>query len=99
VDSNLDWGQGLLQVKDYMKYNNLGAVKLVYFGSINPLVYGVFAKPMRQQEAVKPEADLYLISATSLYDVYSKDHQAWQWARDLEPTDRIGESIFVYDMR
>lgn len=99
LDSNYDWGQGLIQARQYMDENDIGAVKFAYFGSVNPGLYGVLPKPMSQQETLQPEKDIYFISATALYDVYSKDHQAWLWAREREPTDRIGYSIFVYDMR
>lgn len=99
VDSDLDWGQGLIQVRDYMEANDLGVVKFSYFGSVNPGVYGIFLKPLSQEETLRPQKDVYLISVTNLYDVDSRDHQAWSWARYREPTARIGRSVFVYDLR
>ena len=37
-DSNVDWGQGLKQLKEYVKDRPL---KLAYFGSFTPLAYGL----------------------------------------------------------
>lgn len=39
--SNSDQGQGIVALKHYMDDNDIGSVKLSYFGSIDPAFYGV----------------------------------------------------------
>lgn len=36
LDSNLDWGQGLKDVRRYARENNIDKIYLAYFGAINP---------------------------------------------------------------
>lgn len=39
-DSNIDWGQGLADLKKYVERNNLGTVYLSYYGIDDPNKYG-----------------------------------------------------------
>jgi hypothetical protein len=41
VDSNLDWGQGLPSLKNYLEKNKVNDYQLAYFGSANPKEYGL----------------------------------------------------------
>jgi Dolichyl-phosphate-mannose-protein mannosyltransferase len=41
VDSNLDWGQDLKGLKQYMDQHQIRRIKLSYFGSANPAWYGI----------------------------------------------------------
>lgn len=45
-DSNIDWGQGLIVLKDYVDKNKVGRAKLSYYGTDDPNKYGFrgFAK-------------------------------------------------------
>jgi len=40
-DSNLDWGQDLVGLKNYLDRNNLASIKLSYFGISHPSAYGL----------------------------------------------------------
>jgi len=41
ADSNYDWGQGLIALKDYQDKNNITNLQFAYFGSVNPANYGI----------------------------------------------------------
>jgi 4-amino-4-deoxy-L-arabinose transferase-like glycosyltransferase len=41
VDSSLDWGQGLLELRDFMREENVDRIYLSYFGSGMPEGYGI----------------------------------------------------------
>ena len=41
VDSNLDWGQGLLELRAFMEEEGVQSVWLSYFGSVPPEAYGI----------------------------------------------------------
>ena len=45
-DSNLDWGQGVIQLREYMIKEKLDSVKLSYFGSAHPEKYGIASEPL-----------------------------------------------------
>jgi hypothetical protein len=38
------------------------------------------------------------ISATNLQNVYFSDKQFYDWLKKYEPVDKIGYSIFIYDL-
>ncbi len=40
-DSNLDWGQGLLALRDYQRNHPGERISLSYFGSVDPRVYEI----------------------------------------------------------
>ena len=38
LDSNLDWGQDLITLRDYMRRGNIDHVDLAYFGRVDPQI-------------------------------------------------------------
>ena len=40
-DSNVDWGQGLLALRDEMKQRGIGRIHLAYHGTADPALYGI----------------------------------------------------------
>jgi hypothetical protein len=44
TDSNIDWGQDLIMLRNYMDEHNIASVNLIYFGTANPRSYGVRCK-------------------------------------------------------
>jgi len=99
VDSNLDWGQDLKNLKTYMDRHHLEQIYLAYFGSAHVDYYGIQALPLPRR---KPEdlesrpAEVYAISATYLQSGYLGDTTAFSWLRQYEPFAKIGYSIFLY---
>ena len=99
VDSNLDWGQDLKNLKRYMDQNRLREIRLAYFGSAHVDYYGIRAKPLPMQKPDDLESrpsEVYAISATYLQSGYLGDVDAFSWLRQYEPVAKIGYSIFVY---
>jgi hypothetical protein len=99
VDSNLDWGQDLKNLKAYMDEHGLQEVHLAYFGSAHTDYYGIEALPLPIEKPAdlneRPPA-VYVISATYLQGGYLGDAAAFSWLRSYEPFAKIGYSIFLY---
>jgi hypothetical protein len=97
VDSNLDWGQDLKNLKKHMDGEGIQQVYLNYFGTADPAYYGVDFLPMPDHP---PAADdppaYYAISATSLQGVYAGGKTLAHWLAEYQPVGRVGYSIFVY---
>lgn len=91
VDSNLDWGQDLVGVGQFVRQNGLERINLFYFGTADPAYYGLQRPP-------RPEPGYYAVSATHLMGVYLPDHDYLAAFRALRPVTRIGHSIFVYKL-
>ena len=47
-DSNFDWGQGLLDLRAWMRDNNVDRVGLAYFGRVDPALYGIAYTPLTE---------------------------------------------------
>ncbi|HTW95805.1 MAG TPA: glycosyltransferase family 39 protein [Tepidisphaeraceae bacterium] len=45
-DSDYDWGQGLIDLRDWMQDQNVPAITLAYFGHVDPAVYGINFYPI-----------------------------------------------------
>jgi hypothetical protein len=108
VDSNLDWGQDLIGLKEYMQREGIKSVKLSYFGCVDPAIYGIEYEPLPgypryqwNQDFIpptlsNPEPGVYAISATCLQGGFFGNRDIFEWFRDRKPDAVIGHSIFVY---
>jgi len=78
ADSNLDWGNELYALRDFMKSRQIDEINLDYFGNVDPASYGIKYKP-----ADENSKGWVAISATDLVGAYGKhDFSAF---RALEP--------------
>jgi hypothetical protein len=109
VDSNLDWGQDLARLKDYMDRVGARSIKLSYFGTASPRHLGLTHEVLpgfnsyARFEAEWPAAralnpgDLVAISSTNLMGVYLEDPQLYRaWFSRLIPVATVGSSMVVY---
>ena len=104
VDSNLDWGQDLRGLKEYMESKNIGKVKLAYFGIADPQYHSISYEPISDQDLLDLEEGrftrgVFAVSATFLQGLYLPyERDRYQWFRNRLPTAQIGYSIFVYEV-
>jgi len=99
VDSNLDWGQDLKNLKKYMDTRGIQQLYLSYFGTADAAYYGVNFLPMPNHPPA-PDASpaYYAISATSLQNVYAQEARSAHWLAQYRPVDKVGYSIFIYKL-
>ena len=104
ADSDLDWGEGLVALHDYMAQRGLGPIALSYHGSASPALFGIrcswfedisFEPPV---VGVRPERGLLFVSATNLTGVYRGGDDPYRWLRAQKPIDVVGGTIYVYDL-
>ncbi len=108
VDSNLDWGQDLPALRDYMTAQGVEQVYLSWFGPARPERYGIRYSPLpgfpRYQGSAEtfafnpyqPAPGFYAISATNLQGVPLIERDTFAWFRDQEPLAQPGYSILIY---
>lgn len=115
TDSNVDWGQDLLRLKDWMSDNGVASVRLGWFGTADPAYYGLSHEPLpglgRDQyfrlwwdppfTPESPEPGVYAISASSIWEppLREEEKRIYAWFRAREPDDRVGYSILIYEVR
>ena len=108
VDSNLDWGQELIGLREYMAQENISSVKLSYHGTADPSAYGVVYEPLPSYPynqwtsdtvpdiLLNPPSGVYAISANNLQGLRFKNHDLYATFRQRKPDAIVGHSIFIY---
>ena len=112
VDSNVDWGQDLPALRDIAKRDDLGSIRLSYFGTAHPSYYGLDFEPLPAWNATPeqgnpftrtyyphdPGPGVYAISVNHLHGVVM-DPDRWDiYAsfRNKATFGKAGYSIFLY---
>lgn len=99
LDSNIDWGQDLKRLKRYLDSRGIAEVCLCYFGSAPLWHYGILSRELPEQTTNPHNLDcVAAISVTPLYGLYVSKG-AFEWLRPLQPFQKIGYSIYLYDFR
>ncbi|MGB9776084.1 MAG: glycosyltransferase family 39 protein [Anaerolineae bacterium] len=102
VDSNLDWGQNLWQLRDWMQENGVERVYYAHYSPARPEVYGVSVDWLPPDPRAVPYTPLdpapgiYAIGATVLQGVYTPDINTYAWFRARQPLARLGYALFLY---
>ena len=103
ADSNLDWGQDLRRLTNYVEKNKIEKIKLDYFGGGNPEYY-LKNKYEKLDPNNKNQRNGWIaVSATLLQGGrgqaakgYDRDTTYYNWLNQYQPITQIGYSIFIY---
>lgn len=101
LDSNIDWGQDAKNLKDYMVAHRIPRICSCYFGNADLSYYGIEQDevPATWEAAERAKVDcVAAVSVTPLYDLYVEPGR-FVWLRSRKPTDMVGYSIYIYDLR
>ncbi len=101
LDSNIDWGQDMKNLRRWIDAHGNPPVCPEYFGMAYFKYYGVPENSLPATWETEKRARLDCIGAISvtlLHDVYLKPGQ-YQWLRQLHPIGNVGYSINLYDLR
>jgi preprotein translocase subunit SecG len=106
ADSNLDWGQDLKRLKNWVKENRIEKIYIDYFGGGDPQYYlGKNFAPWWGTRNPKefPRGNYLAVSATFLQGGRGKSIPTlpqpsgyYLWLDKYRPVTKIGYSIFVY---
>ena len=92
-DSNIDWGQGYKQLKQWSAEHAGGrTVNVAGFGSFPPSAYGLHEVKLDELPA-KPQPGLWAVSA------HFVARAPVEWLKTLRPAAIVGHAIYVYDIR
>src|SRR5664279_5735367 len=96
TDSNLDWGQGLIALREYEQKHPNASLRLAYFGSVNPPLYGVRAVPLAPDERVTGKV---VVGASAISGQVLSDPTGYRWLLAFPQNDMIDRSMFVYEIK
>ena len=102
VDSNLDWGQDILRLANFIEKNNIKEIKMDYFSGA-PAEYYIKTAKIESYNREVPQKGWLAVSAT-IYSGACKgekipcsyNERAYIWLDQYKPVAKIGYSIFVY---
>ena len=95
TDSNLDWGQGLLALRAYEAQHPSETLRLAYFGSVDPKLYGIKAAPL---EPNGPISGMVAAGASCLSGQLLDDPDAYRWLWSYQPRQVLDHSIWLFDV-
>ncbi len=105
VDSNLDWGQDILRLAQFIEKNNIKEIKMDYFSGA-PVEYYIKTVKIESFNREIPQKGWLAVSATILMGACKGDkvpcsynERAYTWLDQYKPVAKIGYSIFVYDIK
>ena len=93
-DSNLDWGQGLLALRDYQQQHPNDTMHLDYFGTIDPKLYGIRYTQLHPNESV---TGTVVVSATNLSGQLLDDPNGYHWLLQY-PAKILDHSLYVFEV-
>jgi Dolichyl-phosphate-mannose-protein mannosyltransferase len=108
-DSNLDWGQDLIALKQFVDREAVPIIYLSYAGTAPPAKYGLRYQFLRgwghleDPPTGKVPADaprhLLAISVSNLQGTYLKnDKRLYHFLLDRRPLEMLGHAIWVFDL-
>ena len=92
-DSSLDWGQGLLALRKYERTHPGEQIWLAYFGSVEPQVYGVRAKPLAEGQRVDGTV---VVSSSNLTGQYLDDPNSYRWLEEFPRAGVLNHSLQIF---
>jgi 4-amino-4-deoxy-L-arabinose transferase-like glycosyltransferase len=108
-DSNVDWGQDLKRLVEYLRQNQIKEAVLSYWGLTPPdyyaRSYGIQFVPWTTKMAASadPPTGVYAISVNNLVRLKADlsfslgaGNPNLDWLRRFRPSDRVGYSIYIY---
>lgn len=103
VDSNIDWGQDLIRLREWMVANKVDSIALAYFGRVDPRVYGVNFKPLERgvTHGKAVVSGSFLMGRPYFWILGGRMRwvpaRTYEWLQGERPVARVG-SMFVFDL-
>lgn len=105
-ECNVDWGQGLARLADYLKKHGVSEVRMApeeagEFG--RAVYYGIRHHPIGAVEYLEPKPAVYALSAHRVVWLKKQARRfqdpRWDWMERFRPAGLVGHSVYIYDFR
>ena len=103
-DSNVDWGEGLKQLRAWLESNAKGrTARIAYFGSFPVGAYEMPAEPMDDSQMwFQPPSGLYAVSAHLVAHESALVRRNYtrgdEWLLRVPPRAMVGHCLYIYDI-
>jgi hypothetical protein len=99
LDSNLDWGQDLIRLAEYARTHEVQPLCLAYFGTASPDYYAIPSQPLHPIRTQDDLENTDCFAAVSVEYLYGIEERPLSMLENRAPIDRVGSSIYIYDLR
>lgn len=101
VDSNIDWGQDLKKLKNWLAAHGTDTARIWYFGNAQMDYYGIRADPFPDplDESGWNAIDGYGVSSVTVLEGVYVPLNLVAPLRFRDPVAKVGWSLYVYDLR
>ena len=107
-DSNLDWGQGLPALKEWIDREQPGPIYLSYCGTAPPEAFGIRYEALPGYGRIGPAHGecvpenspriILAIGVANMQGTYLQPPTLYHWLNDRTPIARLAGCIWVYDL-
>jgi hypothetical protein len=94
-DSNTDWGQGFIALRDYQAQHPNEPLHLAYVGEVDPVFYGI--RYTKMHEGDRPTGTV-IVSATHLSGQLLNDHYAYRWLLQYPLKTVLNHTLYVFEV-
>ena len=94
-DSNTDWGQGMVALRQFQAEHPNEPIHLAYAGEVDPAFYGI--RYTRLHEEDHPSG-LVIVSATHLSGQLLKNHYAYRWLLQYPIKTVLNHTLYVFEV-
>jgi 4-amino-4-deoxy-L-arabinose transferase-like glycosyltransferase len=108
VDSNIEWGQDMAALPDYLAKHQIETIYGMWMTMTPPEVYGLNVQPLARSGALqgdalfnpeRPSPGTYILGVSHLQGAFDEEiGTTFAWFRQRAPDDKIGYSLFVYEV-
>lgn len=104
-NSNVDWGQGLFQLRDFIEGNGIEDYAFFYFGVADPTYYGIHGRRIEDFSfMLRPTYGTVILSAHGIPRARDVLKRAFgdgplNWLKHTRPWAIVGHAYYVYEIR
>ena len=94
-DSNVDWGPGLLALRDYQQKHPSEELHLAYFGSVDPKIYGIRYTQVHESDRA---TGTVIVSAMDLTGHSFRDPLCYRWVLQYPRKAILNHTLHVFQV-
>jgi hypothetical protein len=94
-DSNTDWGQGLVALRQFQSEHPGEPLHLAYVGEVDPAWYNIQYTQLKEEDH---PSGLVVVSATHLSGQLLQNHLAYRWLLRYPVKTILDHSLYVFDV-
>ena len=94
-DSNTDWGQGFIALRQFQAEHPNEPIHLAYVGEVDPAFYGIRYPRLHEEDH---PSGLVIVSATHLSGQLLQNHYAYRWLLQYPLKTILNHTLYVFEV-